>query len=172
MKKIRKIFFWTFIAFVLILDILLTMYLLSYNEYNVSVLNNKTLIVMNSKIGDYKKGDLLVVTKNPNKEYKVGDQIFFYDVTSKESIINYGKINAVNVNTAGLNSFIMSDSFLLTDQYLIGKEDATVVYAGVGSIIGLLASRWVFLFLVIVPILILFIYQLYLFFNELKKAKK
>lgn len=172
MKKMKKTLFWTFIAIVLMLDVVLTVYLLSYNQYNVSTFGDKTLLVMTTKLSDYDKGDLLLITKVPNSEFKVGDQIFFYDTSSKESVVNYGKINKVNENPKATNSFIMSNDFLLSDENVIGKTEDVKVYAGVGAILGFIASKWVFLFIVIIPILILFIYELYLLIAELKKAKK
>lgn len=168
----KKILFWTFIGIVLVLDVLLTIYLLSYNQYNVSAFGDKTLLVMTTKLSDYNKGDLLLITKVPNSEFKVGDQIFFYDTTSKESVVNYGKINKVNENPKATNSFIMSNDFLLSDENVIGKSDNVKVFAGMGAILGFISSKWVFLFIVIVPILILFLYELYLLIDELKKAKK
>lgn len=172
MKKFKKVMFWTFIGLVLLLDIVLTIYLLNYNEYNVSVMGDKTFLVMTNKLDKYKKGDLLVVKKNPNSEYKVGDHVFFYEKNKDGSVVNYGKINELSKGQDGINSFIMSNEYILGDKSIIGKGETAVVYAGVGTVLGFLTSKWVFLIIVIVPILILFIYELYLLIVELNKAKK
>ncbi|MDD3995534.1 MAG: hypothetical protein PHC42_02410 [Bacilli bacterium] len=172
MKKIIKIILWLFVGLMLIVDVSLTLYLLHYNEYNVSVIGDTSLLIMNDKIDKFEKGDLVLVKKNPNSDYKVGDRVFFYDNSGKEIVVNYGKINEVDENP-GLDSvFVMNDNYLLGYDNVIGNSETAVVYSGVGSLIGLLASRWVFLIVIILPITILFLFQLYLLLNEIKKAKK
>ena len=171
MKKILKYVMWFFIAIVITIDIGLTIYLLNYNQYNVAEFGDKSILVMTKKIDNFEKGDLLLVKKNKNDEYKVGDYVFFYDTISKESVVNYGKINAVNDNKDKPNSFIMSNNYLLSDENIIGKGETSKTYSGWGSIIGFVTSRWIFLIFIIVPILILFLYQLYLLILEIKKAK-
>lgn len=172
MKKIIKTILWLVVALMLIIDVALTLYLLHYNKYNVSVIGETSLLIMNNKIDKFEKGDLLLVKKTPNSELKVGDHIFFYDTTEKEVVVNYGKINEVNENP-GLDSvFVMNEKYLLGYDNVIGKGETATVYSGIGSIIGVLASRWVFLIVIILPITVLFLFQLYLLLNEIKKAKK
>lgn len=171
MKKILKYIMWPVITIIIIIDVLLTIYLLNYNQYNVAVFGDKSFLVMNKKIEDFKKGDLLVVKKNENSEFKVGDHVFFYDTMSKETIVNYGKINAVNDNKDKPNSFIMSNNYLLSDESIIGKGETSKVYSGWGSILSFITSRWIFLIFIILPILVLFIYEAYLLVLEIKKAK-
>lgn len=172
MKKISKVLLWFGIAIVVVLDITLTIYLLNYNKYNVSVFGDKSLLVMNRKIDKFEKGDLLVVKKNENSEIKVEDNVFFYDTISKETIVNFGKVNVVNEKEGADSTFMMSNNYILSDENIIGKADTVKVYSGLGAIIGFLSSRWVFLIVIIVPILVLFIYELYLLVLEVKKSKK
>jgi len=171
MKKILKYVLWIFIAIIILIDIVLTVYLLNYNQYNVAEFGDKSILIMDKKIDKFEKGDLLIVKKNENKEFKVGDNVFFYDTVSKETIVNFGKINEVNDNKEKENTFIMSNDYLLSDESIIGKADTAKVYSKWGSIIGFITSRWVFLIFVIIPILVLFLYQLYLLILEIKKAR-
>lgn len=163
---------WIFVGAILLIDIVLTIYLLNYNKYNVSVFGDKSLLIMTKKIDKFEKGDLLVVTKNDNSEVKVGDYVFFYDTFSKEAIVNYGKVYKVYSNPGSENTFEMSNNFLLSDETFIGKGETAKVHSGLGAIIGLLSSRWVFLIVIIVPILLLFMYEFYLLVLEVKKSKK
>ncbi len=171
MKKILRYILWPVITIIIVIDVILTIYLLNYNQYNVAVFGNKSFLVMNKKIEGFKEGDLLIVKKNENSEFKAGDHVFFYDTISKETIVNYGKINAVNDNKDKPNSFIMSNNYLLSDENIIGKGETSKVYSGWGSILGFITSRWIFLIFIILPILVLFIYEAYLLVIEIKKAK-
>ena len=172
MKKIGKTLLWIVVGFIIIVDIALTVYLLNYNQYNVAEFGDKSVLIMNKKLADYQDGDLLLVKKTENKEIKAGDNIFYYDTTSLENLINYGRIIKVNDNPNGDNTFIMENSDILGYDTVIGADKDVKVYSGWGKIIGTLSSRWVFLFVIIVPILVLFLYQLYLLVQELKDYKK
>ena len=68
MKKILKILFGVFVTLYLIVAIFLTICLLSYNDYKISVIGDKSLIILedDSLAPTYKKGSLLIVEKNNN----------------------------------------------------------------------------------------------------------
>lgn len=175
MKNIGKYIMWFFVAIVIIVDVLLTVYLLNYNQFNVAEFGKKTVLIMDGrlKIEDFKKGDFVLVNKTDSKEIRTGDYIFFYDTNSKDrGVINYGKIKMVTVNTGTDNTYIMDNDYILGYDAVIGKSDDVAVYPVIGGIIGFLSSKWVFLFAIIMPILVLFLFQLYLLIQELKKAKK
>lgn len=172
MKKGLKGLLFLVIGVVIVLDVVLTIYLLNYNKYNVSVFGKKSLLIMTKKLENFEKDDLLIVEKAEDSEYKVGDHVFFYDTSSKESIVNYGKINKIDENEGLDNTFVMNDNFLLSYENIIGKSETVKVYSGLGGLLGLLASRWVFLIVIILPITVLFMYQLYLLILEVKKSKK
>lgn len=171
MKKILKYVLWVFIAIVIVIDISLTVYLLNYNQYNVAEFKDKSILIIDKKIDRFEKGDLVVVKKTPNKDFKVGDNVFFYDTDPKATIVNFGKINEVNDNKELNNTFMMSNDYILSDESIIGKADTAKIYHKWGSVLGFITSRWVFLIFVIIPILVLFLYQLYLLILEIKKAK-
>ena len=81
--------------------IALTICLLNYNKFKITVLNDKSLIIVkdNELEPTYKKGDLIIVTKNPNKDVKKGDKVFFYMQEDDEITINIGNIvDKQNIN--------------------------------------------------------------------------
>ena len=94
MKKILKIIGIIFIVIYCVISITLTICLLNYNDYNITVLGDKTLIIVKDDglLPSYKKGDLVVVRKNPNYEVKAGDKIFFYDKEEEQVTVNLGTI--------------------------------------------------------------------------------
>lgn len=182
MKKIGKFVLWTIVAIVIVVDVLLTVYLLNFNQFNVAEFGDKSILIMTSDIDNYKKGDLLVVKKTNN--INTGDSIFFYNTSTKESIVSYSRVDMVNTNVGSENTYMVKINptnatinstaldFIVGHDLVIGAKDDVKVYAGLGTIVGTLSSRWVFLFAIIMPILVLFLYQLYLLIQELKKVKK
>ena len=172
MKNLGKFVKWFIVGFIIVIDILLTVYLLNYNQYNVAVFGDKSILIMNKNIENYKKGDLLVVKQTDNKKIRTGDYIFFYDTSSKENLVNYGRVAMVNSNKNKQNTYLMDNKYILGYESVIGSYNDVEIYPGWGSIVGTLSSKWIFLLVIIMPILVLFLYQLYIFMLELKRVKK
>lgn len=172
MKKVKKIILWTLLSLLIVVDLVITVYLLNYNKYNVSVFGKNSILIMKEDMENFKKDDLLVVEKNKNEDIKVGDYIFFYDIKSKENLISYGKVSSTYKVNDDETTFTMNDNYPLSSDYVIGKGDTSTVIGGLGLILSVLASRWGFLFLIIIPVAMLFVYQVYLFITEIKKPKR
>lgn len=168
----KRIVLWSLLILLVVVDVMMTVYLLNYNRYNVAQFGKYSFIIIDEKMDEFDKNDLLIVEKNNNSEIKSGDYIFFYDTKSKENIINYGKVNSTYKVNEKETTFTMSNNFPLSSEYVIGKGETSKVFNELGLILGILASRWGFLFLIIFPVSILFIYQIYLFIVEVKKEKK
>ena len=65
-------------------------------------------------------------------------------------------------------TFVMDGDYPISSEYVIGKSSTSKSYSNLGSILSVLESRYGFLFIVIFPILILFIYEIYAAIKELK----
>ena len=159
----------------LIIVIILTVFMLNFNDYNVTVLGNKSFILMmDEKLEGYKKGDLLVVEKKPNDEINIGDMAFFYetDTVKKEVNINLGKVINKRKITDEETTFTMEGNVEFSSEYVIGTTNTTKAYSGIGGAISVLESRWVFLLLVVLPILFIFLYEIYAIALEVKKQLK
>ncbi|MDD6277083.1 MAG: hypothetical protein SO484_02795 [Bacilli bacterium] len=171
MKKVLKIIGIILISIYSIMAIALTICLLNYNKFKITVLNDKSLIIVkdNELEPTYKKGDLIIVTKNPNKDVKKGDKVFFYMQEDDEITINIGNIvdkQNINANEA---TYTMNGDYSISSEYFIGKTDTSKVYHNVGSVLNVLESRIGFLFIIIFPILIFFIYEIFIVIQEIKK---
>ncbi|MDO4377014.1 MAG: hypothetical protein Q4C38_02615 [bacterium] len=174
MKKVLKIIGIVLAVIYCIVAITLTVFLLNYNDYNITVLGDKTLIIVrdNDLEPDYRKGDLVVVTKNPNRDIVAGDKIFFYDGTSEKVTVNLGSvIKKVNV-TKKETTFTMNGEYSLSSEYVIGKTKTSHTYHNLGGILAFLESRMGFLFLIIFPILVLFIYEIFMVIKEIKSPNE
>ena len=170
MKKILKIIGIILGIIYCIISIALTVCLLNYNDYNITVLGDKTLIIVRDEElePNYQKGDLVIVTKNANRDITIGDKIFFYDDTQDQITVNIGNVvNKENINKKE-STYTMNGDYPLSSEYVIGKTETSKVYHKLGSVLAVLESRIGFLFLIIFPILILFIYEIYAVIKEIK----
>lgn len=174
MKKILKIFGIVLITIYCLVAIALTICLLNYNDYNITVLGDKTFVIVrdNDLLPDYQKGDLVIVTRNPNRNVVVGDKIFFYSDDKEEVSVNLGTVvEKVNV-TKTETTFTMNGDYPISSEYLIGKTETSKVYHKLGSVLSVLESRFGFLFLIIFPILVLFIYEIFAVIKEIKSPNE
>lgn len=170
MKKFLR-WVWSFLEVVIIIYVIaLTLFVLCKNKYGYTQFGDYSFVtvgLMEEKtIQDVSKGDLLLV-KNSNDIHK-GDLIYYYSVINDEYIVKSGIVSDViddNYNslyTVGTGTNAVS----IAGSRLLGKYSTT--YSNMGSIISVLESRIGFLFLVLLPIMIVFIYQLYEFVVILK----
>ncbi len=175
MKGFLKFIGGIFLTIYLIIVIILTVFLLNYNDYNVTQLGNKTYIPLTDEnLGEYKKGDLLVVKKTPNRDIQINDSVFFYetDTVKKEVNINLGRVINKRDITEEETTFTMEGNVDFSSEYVIGSTNDTKVYSGVGAVLAFLESRWIFLTFVVLPILFIFLYEIYTIAMEVKSQLK
>ncbi len=176
MKKFLKILGGIlFIPYILIV-IVVTICLLNYNKYGVTELGSRTLIIVKDEALNptCQKGDLLIVEKKENDTIKKEDSIFFYeqDKESKTVIINLAKVLNTRKVTNKETTFTIEGNYEYSSEYVIGTTKDTKIYHNLGSILNILESRWVFLLVIILPILFIFLYELYEFILEVKRSLK
>jgi len=156
--------------------IIITVFLLNYNEYGVTEIGDKTFVVVDGDelIPTYKKGDLLVITRASNSDINVYDNIFFYQKNKEKKtvVINLGRVvSKYDVNDSE-TTFTLDGNVDYSSEYVIGTTDDTKVYNSLGSVVSFLESRLVFLLFIIIPLLFIFLYELYEFVIEVKKNLK
>ena len=159
-----------------IVAIIITVCLLNYNDYGVTEIGNKTFITVTGDdlMPNYEKGDLLVVEKKSNDDIDANDYIFFYE-SSKEKktvIINLARVISKRRVTDIETTFKLEGDVDYSSEYVIGSTKNTKVYSGLGSVLAALESRWVFLCFIILPMLFIFLYEIYEFIIEVKKNLK
>lgn len=156
---------------VIILIIGMSVLLLSYNEYRVSEFGNKTLLIIDEDMLDFKAGSLAIVTGTDQKKVKPGDYIFYYDTSSTTVKTRVAQVQNIYQEKLGEISFTMADNYILSGEHVIGKVEDTKEINKLGSILAVLESKWGFLFLVIVPALLLFVYEIINVIIEIKTMK-
>ena len=175
MKGFLKFIGGIFFVLYLIVVIILTVFLLNYNDYNITVLGNKSYIPLTEQnLGEYQKGDLLVVEKVSNDDININDMIFFYetDMAKKTVNINYGRVINKRKISDTETTFTMDGNVEFSSEYVIGSSKNTKVYSGLGTLLAYLESRWIFLLVVVLPILFIFLYEIYAIIQEVKKQLK
>lgn len=174
MKKVLKIIGIILASIYALVAITLTIFLLNYNKYNITEINNKSLIIVRDDElkPDFKKGDLVIVNKDASNDIKVGDKIFFYDNYKKVISVNLGTVLEKEKVTRNETTFIVDGDYAVSSEYVIGTSRTSKSYSKLGSILSVLESRFGFLFMIIFPILILFIYEIYVVIKELKSSKE
>ena len=156
---------WSFFEVLIILYVIvLTSFLLCKNKYgytqfgdytfdNVSLFDEK-----NNK--NLKKGDLLIV-KNSN-DISEGDVVYYYAVYNENYIIKSGPVMEIKSDDySSLYTIDDNGPLSVVGTRLLGKYANT--YPRIGGILSVLESRLGFLFCVLLPIMIVFIYQVYEF---------
>jgi hypothetical protein len=112
----------------------------------------------------YKKGDLVLVEEKTVDNINPGDEIFTYRLKTKGSVsIDVGVVGEVHPDDETI-TFENGDNY--TVDFIAGK--ATKVYSGIGTYLSIIESKWGFLFIILVPSFLIFIYELYALIVEIK----
>lgn len=157
-----------------IIAIVLTVFLLSYNEYKVTQIGNYMFIVsVDEEVDDVaQKGDLIVVKKerNKSKNIKKGDKIFFYTKQDEGMVISAANIikKEQTFGAGGEYSYIVEGNIKISEKYIIGKATNAKTIPYLGTTLNILESKLAFLFLVVFPTFIIFLYEAYKVVMEVK----
>lgn len=169
LKKVWNVA-WSIIEFVVIIYVIcMTSILLSKNRFGYTQFGKTTMVNIDmlgeKKIEGVKEGDLLLV-KNSN-DIKVGDLIYYIAVYDEAYIVRTDVVTDITTDDISSIYTIDRDGLVtLPRNRVLGKE--AKVYNKIGGVLNVIESRIGFLFLVLLPILVIFIYQVYEFIVILK----
>ena len=176
MKKFLKIVGVVILVPYVLVALVITIFLLNYNQYGVTEIGGKTLIIVDDDAlnPSYKKGDLIVVKKANSEEINAGDYIFFYEQSreKKTVIINLGRVISKKKVNEVETTYKLEGDVDYSSEFVIGTTNDAKVYSSLGSVIAALELRWVFLLFIIIPLLFIFLYEIYEFVIEVKKNMK
>jgi len=149
-----------------------TAFLLNRNDYSVTVFGNSSLFIVNEDElePNYSANTLLVVNKENSDNINVGDKIFYYDTYSNEKVIKYNEVTKKEKVTDTETTFITKENKVLSGQYVLGTEESTTNYVLLGSILNVLQSKWGFLFFILFPLFLAFVYEIYAIIKEVKNS--
>lgn len=165
-EKIKKIIIGILIFVFSCFAICMTVLLLNFNEYGVTEFGDKSLVILTRQIASkkYKRGDLVIVEKVAYETIKEGDELFTYSVDGKEKVnIDVGIVKDIYPTE---KSIAYKNGAGFSQEYIIGK--ATATYHDIGLYLSFIESKWGFLFIVLVPCFIIFIYEIYALVVEIR----
>lgn len=149
--------------------VIVTYLLLSYNKYNIVETDNKYVLTLKEKNPDFKESDLLVVKKS--NDYNKCDYVFYYDTYAVKVTVKYAKIENVKIINDDEKEIQLENDLILSSENILGKKQNTTTYKTLGAVFNTLTSKWGYLFIIIFPMLIAFVYEIYAIFKEIKKKK-
>ncbi len=171
LKGIKKIIVGILLIAFFIFVIINTVLMLNLNGHGVIEFENETIVIMKNKSASekYKKDNVLFISHKSLDSIKVGDEIFVYKTQSKgTSLVEFGIVGAVHLEEKAI-SFENGASY--SDSLIIGEINK-VLPQNVGKVLGVVQSTWGFLFIVLVPSFLIFVYELYAIIVEIKYGGK
>ena len=138
------------------------------DNQNVANLFGYTPLVVesNSMSPTFKKDDLIFVKKCDTSKLEEGDIICFHTIIDNEYALNTHRIQSIAENgearsytTVGDNNNGVADQHIISDGDIVGKYVGHI--SGAGKLMNFLSSSTGFLLVIVLPMLIFFIYQVY-----------
>lgn len=170
--SIGKFLLYIFEFIIIIYVIVITTFLLFRNKYGYTEVGNTTFVPLKIDTAEYikdgKEGNLLVVKNTPN--LKEGDLIYYYTTEDERYVVKSDYIKSI-FNGDGNKLYTLNDEAgsTVVSTRVLGKYANQ--YSGFGTIFSILTSKFGFLLLVLLPIMCIFIYQLYSLIMVLKYEK-
>lgn len=113
----------------------------------------------------FNKGDMIIIKKCDPNTLEVGDIITFHTIIENQYVLNTHKIAAIS-DVNGVRSYTtkgdnnpVEDSSLVTNGDIVGKYVQRV--PGLGKVMEFLSTSVGFLCVIVLPVLVFFIYQIY-----------
>ena len=138
------------------------------DDQNVaSILGYTPLVVeTDSMIPTFESGDLIFIKKCDTSKLKEGDIITFHTIIDNQYALNTHRIQKIDeangvrsYTTIGDNNNGVADQHVISDGDIVGKYIGHV--SGLGKVMNFLSSSMGFLIVIVLPMLLFFIYQVY-----------
>ncbi len=114
----------------------------------------------------FNAGDLIIIKATDTSKLEVGDIICFHTIIMNEYVLNTHRISEISqegtvrrYTTMGDNNNGIADQHVIADGDIVGKYVGKV--SNLGKVMDFLSSSVGFLVVIVLPLLIFFIYQVY-----------
>ena len=158
MKK--KLLIVSFVIYIIII-LIATKALLDRNEYGVFVTGNN-YYVCNEKIKEYDRSSLVHFDRNIDLEKMIAEDIYYFD---RNGELQIGKLTSFDKE----KDLVSIEEISYEKDKVLGRPDKA--YQIVGSILNILTSSAFYFIFVIIPVVGLFIYEIYLFVRYMSHDK-
>lgn len=169
----KKIIYNTLIILYALIAIIVTICLLSFNQYKVSEFDSTTVLIINTnnlKEKGFNKGDLVLVDTTQKQE--PGEDIFFHATSELgKTTIDIQTLKDKQVSAVtGETTYVLENKEIPSD-LAIGPTKNSTRIGKLGTILSILESKWGFLILIVFPSLLAFLYELWEFIANVRAAK-
>lgn len=113
----------------------------------------------------FNKGDLIIIQKCDTSKLEAGDIVTFHTIIDNEYALNTHRIAAID-EVNGMRSFTtkgdnndVADTHIISDGDIVGKY--LFALPQMGKVMDFLSSSMGFLIVIVLPMLLFFIYQVY-----------
>ena len=173
MKTVGKVIFDVVVCVWLVVAIFVTVCLLSYNEFKVTTFGKNSLLIIDSDElePEFMEGDLLVVKRNSDNKINTGDRVFYYNSAKSSNVLIFQDVVQDKQEVDKNETTYIIDSKKVSGEYVIGKFESAKVYHNLGTYLGILTSKWGFMFLVIFPTLFAIVYEVIMIVEASKSEK-
>ena len=156
----------------IIVAVFATICLLSYNSYKVTEFGNKSLVIIsdNELLPELKKGDLVIVDKN--ELILTGHKAFFYQTYNRNIEISLGNVQKIEKVNSTETTYTFDGDKSVSSEYVLGPLEGSSVIPMAVTVLSILESKWGFLFLIVFPVLLLFINQITKVFADIRESSK
>ncbi|MBR3720696.1 MAG: hypothetical protein IKN09_03035 [Clostridia bacterium] len=146
-----------------IIAIISTILLLSFNKYKVSVFGDYSIVIVDSNELEpsFSKGDLVIVKSS--SIYKVGENVFFYNIVDRKVQVTLANISKVEEVTDGMSGYEIPGGSLISHEEVIGSTLNVKVFHHIGSLVRFIESKYGYLVLIVIPSGAALLYEIYNF---------
>lgn len=187
MKKLKKVLqIIGDVALVIFILLAATVTIISLNTKDRGVTHVAGRVLLNVQTDSMKNtinpGDLIIGKKYDGEEIKVNDIISFFSFEKETTIIKTHRVIEVNDINGTITFTTKGDNAAGEDSLQLTKNDIVAIYKSdayngfkipfIGKVLSFLQTQLGFLFCIIFPLLIFFIYQIYKFIEIIIEEKK
>lgn len=175
MKTVLKILLNIAEILIIVFAMLMVSIIFLKNDFGYTKFGKNTLILIDdmntTELSHFKSGDLVIIKEVLYNDVKIGDELYYYDTLNETYIVRVGTVKTkTGDNRSALYTFEENENVSISSERILGEYNTS--YANFGAILNFLQSTVGFLIFVILPILVLFIYQVYHLVMVLKYDKE
>lgn len=154
-----------------VIAVFVTVCLLSYNQFKVTEFGDYSLVIITDEemTPNFNKGDLVIIDKS--QEVLPGENAFFYDTYNRQIEVRLGKVEDLERVTSTESTYTFEGEHKVSSEYILGGENSASVIPVVGTVLGILESKWGFLFLIVLPALLAFFHQITVVIADIRNSK-
>lgn len=170
LEKIKSFFYSLLMLVFFVFALSITILVLNYNEYGLTQFDDTTLVVITGSMTSdtYKKGDLVLLKTKKIKELEKGEDVFTYRLDGKGGVsVEVGKLGEIYLEEDAI-AFENGDTFAM--EFVAGTPYE--IHNNIGTFLGIVESKWGFLFLILVPCFLIFVYEIYALIVEIKYGEE